>query len=115
DTIMALRDETLARIDKLAGDHPGLARAAERTRATVATALDRFSAAAAREHAERDAVRAGRVDKLQTALSPDGIPQERVVGFAGYAARVGLGALGSALIGAAARTKPGTVEDIELS
>jgi len=112
--IDALRDDALARLDALAAARPALARAAERTRATIATALERFSTAAQRERAERDAVRAARVDKLQTALCPFGVPQERSVGLAGFAARSGLVALGRALVDAAARTSPGKIEEISL-
>jgi bacillithiol biosynthesis cysteine-adding enzyme BshC len=71
----------------------GLARPAARTRASVAHALERFVARYARERHERDAVVTSRLDKVQRALVPGGVPQERFFGWPTLAARVGAATL----------------------
>jgi bacillithiol biosynthesis cysteine-adding enzyme BshC len=76
----------------LAGD-AGLARAAARTRATVDRALGRFIARYARERGARDGVAAARLDKVQRALAPGGVPQERFYGWPSLAARHGAATL----------------------
>jgi bacillithiol biosynthesis cysteine-adding enzyme BshC len=68
---------------------PAQARAADRTRGSVAHALrrlvDRY------EHAlvERDTVTAGRLERLQAALCPQGVPQERFYSWPSLAGRYG--------------------------
>jgi uncharacterized protein YllA (UPF0747 family) len=68
----------------------GLERAVERTRRSFARAAQRFAARYGRDRLERDAIATARVDRVQRALFPDGAPQERVLGIAGFAARVGV-------------------------
>jgi bacillithiol synthase len=84
-------------VDELAAGaveaNAGLARVAARTRASVARALDRFVARYARERHERDAVVTSRLDKVQRALVPGGVPQERFYGWPTLAARVGAATL----------------------
>jgi bacillithiol synthase len=68
---------------------PELARAAERTRISVSRALRRLTDRYARMLAERDGVTRRRLERLRAALYPDGVPQERVFGWATLAARIG--------------------------
>jgi uncharacterized protein YllA (UPF0747 family) len=68
---------------------PELARAAERTRISVAHALRRLTDRYARRVAERDGVTRERLERLRAALYPGGIPQERVFGWPALAARIG--------------------------
>jgi bacillithiol biosynthesis cysteine-adding enzyme BshC len=66
-----------------------LGRPAARTRAGVESALERFIGRYARARHERDEVVTARLDKLQRALVPEGVPQERYYGWSSLAARVG--------------------------
>ena len=66
-----------------------LARPAARTRATVAHALERFVGRYARARRARDVTVLSRLDKVQRALAPNGVPQERFYGWPSLAARVG--------------------------
>jgi bacillithiol biosynthesis cysteine-adding enzyme BshC len=75
--------------DGVVAAEPELARAAERTRISVARALRRLTDRYARRLAERDGVTRQRLERLRAALYPDGIPQERVFGWPTLAARVG--------------------------
>jgi bacillithiol biosynthesis cysteine-adding enzyme BshC len=70
-----------------------LARAAERTRAHVARALARLTGRYARKLAERDGVALGRLTRLQNALAPGGVPQERAYAWPSLAGRIGASAL----------------------
>ncbi len=70
-----------------------LARAAERTRAHVARALARLTGRYARKLAERDGVALGRLARVQNALAPGGVPQERAYAWPSLAGRLGPGAL----------------------
>ncbi len=71
----------------------GLARAAARTRATVYRALGRFVARYARDVSAHDGATAARLDKVQNALVPSGVPQERLYSWPSPAARLGAGPL----------------------
>ncbi|HTA19968.1 MAG TPA: bacillithiol biosynthesis BshC, partial [Polyangia bacterium] len=71
----------------------GLARAAARTRATIDRALGRFVARYARDVSAHDGVTIARLDEVQNALVPNGVPQERLYGWPSPAARLGAGAL----------------------
>jgi len=75
--------------DAVVDAEPELARAAERTRISVARALRRLTDRYARRLAERDGVTRQRLERLRAALYPDGIPQERVFGWPTLAARIG--------------------------
>jgi bacillithiol biosynthesis cysteine-adding enzyme BshC len=66
-----------------------LDRPAARTRASVERALERFIGRYAHARQERDEVVTTRLDKLQRALVPEGVPQERYYGWPSLAARVG--------------------------
>ena len=70
-----------------------LARAAERTRAHVARALARLTGRYARKLAEREAVALGRLARVQNALAPGGVPQERAYAWPSLAGRLGPAAL----------------------
>lgn len=69
---------------------PGVEDAVKRTRGTIARAANRLALRYGRAQAARDATLTARVDRVQNVLFPDGAPQERVLGFAGFAARMGL-------------------------
>ena len=75
--------------DSVVDAEPELARAAERTRISVARALRRLTDRYARMRAERDGVTRHRLERLRAALYPDGVPQERVFGWPTLAARIG--------------------------
>ncbi|MEO8602679.1 MAG: bacillithiol biosynthesis cysteine-adding enzyme BshC [bacterium] len=68
---------------------PGIGSALDKTRATVAAAVGKLTGKIeqARRHADADAVAA--VQRVQQMLYPHGEPQERVYGFAYFAARYG--------------------------
>lgn len=70
-----------------------VADALARTQATVARAASRLAGRYRRAQETTDGVRLERARRAQRALFPDGQPQERVFGFAAYAARVGPRAL----------------------
>ena len=70
-----------------------LARAAERTRSHVARALARLTGRYARKLAERDGVALGRLARVQNALAPGGVPQERAYTWPSLAGRLGPAAL----------------------
>jgi bacillithiol biosynthesis cysteine-adding enzyme BshC len=70
-----------------------LGRAAERTRAHVARALGRLTGRYARKLAERDGVALGRLVRVQNALAPGGVPQERAYAWPSLAGRLGPAAL----------------------
>jgi bacillithiol biosynthesis cysteine-adding enzyme BshC len=93
-----------------------LARAAERTRATVARALDRLTGHYARKLAERDGVALGRLARLEVALAPGGVPQERFYGWPSLAGRHGPAALTRAVLDRLEARGPFStaVEDIAL-
>jgi bacillithiol biosynthesis cysteine-adding enzyme BshC len=70
-----------------------LSRAAERTRTHVARALTRLTGRYARKLAEREGVALGRLARVQNALVPGGVPQERAYAWPSLAGRLGPGAL----------------------
>ncbi|HVR60843.1 MAG TPA: bacillithiol biosynthesis BshC, partial [Polyangia bacterium] len=72
----------------LAGD-PSLARAADRTRATVTRAVGRFAGRYERAWLARDTVTSDRFERLRAALCPDGVPQERAYAWPSLAGRLG--------------------------
>src|SRR5689334_6661454 len=80
--------------------HPSLARAAQRTQVSVERAVSRFAARHARALAEEDRALVERVDRLQAALFPGGVPQERVHSLPFHAAHFGLARLKAAVLGA---------------
>ncbi len=66
-----------------------LGRAAERTRAHVTRALARLTGRYARKLAEREGVALGRLARVQNALAPGGVPQERAYAWPSLAGRLG--------------------------
>lgn len=70
-----------------AGDHLG--RPIRRTRDSVAHALDRLIERYQRTLIERDETGLRRIQRLERALRPDGVPQERYYGWPSLAGRVG--------------------------
>jgi len=70
-----------------------LGRASMRTRASVERALSRFVDRYARGRHERDEIVTARLDEVQRALAPEGVPQERFYGWPWLAARVGAATL----------------------
>ena len=73
--------------------------ALKRTRATITRAITRLSGRYARELQRGDQTLTSRVGRLQSALSPHGEPQERVLGLPGFAARIGLKNFTSLVLG----------------
>ena len=82
-------DATEAITRSLVAAVPSLARAAARTRGTVAHALTRLADRYARALAERDGVLVDRLDRLEAALCPGGVPQERAYAWPSLAGRIG--------------------------
>jgi uncharacterized protein YllA (UPF0747 family) len=70
-----------------AGDHLG--RPIRRTRESVAHALNRLIERYQRTLIERDQTGLRRIQRLERALHPDGVPQERYYGWPSLAGRVG--------------------------
>jgi bacillithiol synthase len=75
--------------DAITAARPELARAAERTRRSVAHALSRLNARYTRALVDRDTVTRERLTRLQNLLQPEGVPQERIYGWPSVAGRVG--------------------------
>jgi bacillithiol synthase len=73
---------------ELAGD-PELARALARTRASVERSVGKLARKLERTQLYADAERVDAVRRLRAMLAPDGAPQERVLGLAGLAAKLG--------------------------
>jgi bacillithiol biosynthesis cysteine-adding enzyme BshC len=109
--VVAPAVDALAR-DVTAAD-PGLARAADRTRASVARALDRLLGRYAHDLGARDAAAVARLDKVLRALAPGGAPQERVYAWPSLAARHG-GAAFKALVLARLAETPFPTEPLEI-
>ncbi len=82
-------DQIAATVAALDPRDRNLARAAERTRAHVARALARLTRRYARKLAERDSVALGRLARVQSALAPGGVPQERAYAWPSLAGRLG--------------------------
>ena len=93
---------------------PAAARAATRTRATVERALGRLVDRYARDLLARDGVASSRLDKIQRALCPDGIPQERFYAWPSLAARHGVAAFKELVMERLARAPfPTEIEELE--
>jgi bacillithiol biosynthesis cysteine-adding enzyme BshC len=73
---------------QLAGG-PELARALARTRGSVERAIGKLAGKVERAALYRDAARVDAVRRLRALLAPDGTPQERTHGLAGFASRGG--------------------------
>jgi bacillithiol synthase len=93
-----------------------LARAADRTRASVTRALERLTARYARKLAERDGVALARLTRLEAALAPGGVPQERFYAWPSLAGRHGPAVLKRAVLDRLAAAGPfaATLEELEL-
>jgi bacillithiol biosynthesis cysteine-adding enzyme BshC len=108
-------------VDQIAGTvaafDPGdrnLGRAAERTRAHVARALERLTARFGRKLAERDAATAARLARVRLALAPEGVPQERAYAWPSLAGRLGPATLKALVLDRlAADPFPTKLQDIE--
>lgn len=92
-SLRAFAEELNLPVDDLAraveGIDPQLKRAAQRTRETVARALKRLVDRYERTLRDRDKVTVDRVTRLQQALLPDGVPQERYYSWPSLAGRIG--------------------------
>ncbi|QSQ23328.1 bacillithiol biosynthesis cysteine-adding enzyme BshC [Pyxidicoccus parkwayensis] len=75
--------------DSMLALDPMLQDALQRTRGTVRVAVSRLTGRYARALARRDSATAERVDRLRTYVTPNGEPQERVLGMAHFASRIG--------------------------
>ena len=69
--------------------NPELARALAKTRASVERSVGKLARKLERTRLYADAERVDAVRRLRAMLAPDGAPQERVLGLAGLAARLG--------------------------
>ena len=98
--IAPIAGDVLADLDRAldaAAADAALARAAARTKHSVHRAIDRFRRRQERAAIDRDATLRGRLERLQAWLAPGGAPQERVLCFAPFAAKVGIDAFVRAL------------------
>ncbi|HEY7371516.1 MAG TPA: bacillithiol biosynthesis BshC, partial [Polyangia bacterium] len=86
-------DEVTAAVAAADPADRNLVRAAARTRAAVARALERLTARYARNLVARDEVALARLGRLRDALAPGGVPQERVYAWPSLAGRIGPAAL----------------------
>ncbi len=86
-------DDLAATVSALDPRDRNLERAAARTRAHVARALARLTERYARKLAERDGVALRRLARVQDALAPGGVPQERAYAWPSLAGRHGPAAL----------------------
>lgn len=73
----------------LADGGPAIARALARTRGSVERAVTKLANKVERARLYADAERVDAIRRLRAMLAPGGAPQERVLGLAGLAARVG--------------------------
>jgi bacillithiol synthase len=89
DEIAPAVDAIASAVESFAPADKNLARAAARTRAHVARALERLTGRYARTLAERDGVVLGRLARLRDALAPGGVAQERVYAWPSLAGRHG--------------------------
>ncbi len=80
---------------------PGLAKSIQKTRDHVAYGVEKLVTRVERAARARDHVTADNLERLWTALRPDGNPQERVYAFPPLAAQVGTRALVATLVEAA--------------
>jgi len=115
------RAQILALVDGLAADAAAvapadrnLARAAARTRATVARAVERLTTRAARTAAVRDDVAVARLARVEAALCPAGVPQERAYGWPSLAGRIGPAELKRLVFERLAETGPFTTSLLDL-
>ena len=89
-----------------------LARAFNRTRATVERAVERLTARYARTLALRDAECASALQRAAASLFPDGEPQERIFAFPSFAADAGARAFVTGILGAVKPFDP-SVQDLD--
>ena len=108
-------DQIAAAATALDPNDRNLTRAAERTRAHVARALARLTGRYARKLAERDGVALGRLARVQNALAPGGVPQERAYAWPSLAGRLGPTALKTLVFDRLAAVGPFTtaLQDLE--
>jgi bacillithiol synthase len=101
--------ELEARLDGISNDARGVARA----RRSIHHALTRLGERQRRLAAERDAVLVERVRRFAAWLSPGGLPQERALGVAWFAAYAGPSVLAERVLGAVEPLRP-DVKDLAL-
>jgi hypothetical protein len=115
-------DHELARLTpELEAIAPALSRSISRTRAHVERGVARLAARVERARARRDKERVQRVEWLAQRLRPSGAPQERVLGFAHFAARFGIEPFKAAMFAAVdahldalARDEPDRLHEVAL-
>ncbi len=103
-----------ALVQAIAGAEPHLTRAAGRAGRSVEHVLRRLADRYARELLERDTVTARQLQRLKDLLLPDGVPQERVHGWAALAAQVGPAAFKRAVFDRLAQAGTFVTETLEL-
>jgi bacillithiol biosynthesis cysteine-adding enzyme BshC len=112
--ILPLVDNLAAGAAAVAPTDRNLVRAAARTRATIARALERLTARAARTAALRDEVAVARLARLEAALCPGGVPQERAYGWPSLAGRIGPALLKRLVFERLSETGPFTTSLLDL-
>ncbi|HEY4186839.1 MAG TPA: bacillithiol biosynthesis cysteine-adding enzyme BshC [Polyangia bacterium] len=100
--------------DAIVAARPHLARAAARTRHSVAHALTRLTDRYARELLDADVVTRRQLQRLQDLLYPGGAPQERVYGWPTLAAQLGPATLKRLVFEQLAQAGPYVTEALEL-
>jgi bacillithiol biosynthesis cysteine-adding enzyme BshC len=112
--IAPIVDQIAATVAALDPRDRNLGRAAERTRAHVARALERLTARFGRKLAERDGATAARLERVRLALAPEGIPQERAYAWPSLAGRIGPATLKILILDRLATDPyPTTLQDLE--
>jgi len=112
--IAPIVDQIAATVAALDPRDRNLGRAAERTRAHVARALERLTARFGRKLAERDGATAARLERVRLALGPEGIPQERAYAWPSLAGRIGPATLKTLVLDRLATDPfPTTLQDLE--
>jgi bacillithiol biosynthesis cysteine-adding enzyme BshC len=111
--IAPIVDQIAATVAALDPRDRNLGRAAERTRAHVARALERLTARFGRKLAERDGATAARLERVRLALAPEGIPQERAYAWPSLAGRIGPATLKTLILDRLATDPyPTTLQDL---
>jgi bacillithiol biosynthesis cysteine-adding enzyme BshC len=109
--VITASEQVLQQLDSNANED--VRDALKRTRLTIARAVQRLGRRYRRSIEVADDVATTRIDRLQRVLFPNGEPQERVLGFASFAAYAGIDALKKALF-AALEPFGTSIKDVQL-
>jgi bacillithiol biosynthesis cysteine-adding enzyme BshC len=114
EAVTALASPLDAAARGLSREDAGLPKAAHRALADLEGTLQKLEDRLARARLQSDALATQRAQRLLALLLPDGAPQERVLGFAPFAAEVGIETFAERLI-AAVRPFASDLIDLELT